>query len=169
MSEVLFWIYLANAILIINHEIDSAYWKEWDLFKLPGGISGFLIIHFPLLFLILYGLILVHQGSFSGLIISLLLSLSGVFAFSIHLFFIKKGRDEFKSPVSLFILVATLIVSVVQGSLTIVLMLHWIEQLNLLRRLFRGHLLRPGWVSVFGVLLLRWHQKLYRVSRLIKG
>jgi hypothetical protein len=76
------------------------------------------------LFLILYGLVLVYQGSFSGLIISLLLSLSGIFAFSIHLFFIKKGRDEFKSPVSLFILTATLIVSLVQGSLTIVLMLH---------------------------------------------
>ena len=124
MSDILFWIYLANAILIINHEIDSAYWKEWDLFKLPGGISGFLIIHFPLLFLILYGLVLVYKGSFSGLIISLVLSLSGIFAFSIHLFFIKKGRDEFKSPVSLFILAATLIVSLVQGSLTIILMVH---------------------------------------------
>jgi hypothetical protein len=123
MSEMLFWIYLTNAILLINHEIDSAYWKEWDLFKLPGGISGFLIIHFPLLFLVLYGLILVHQRSFSGLIISLVLSISGIFAFSIHLFFIKKGRDEFKSPISLFILTATLVVSVVQGCITIALML----------------------------------------------
>ena len=124
MSDLLFWLYLMNAILLINHEIDSAYWKEWDLFKLPGGISGFLIIHFPLLFLILYGLVLVYQGAFSGLIISLLLSLSGIFAFSIHLFFIKKGRDEFKNTVSLFILVATLVVSIVQGSLTIVLIVH---------------------------------------------
>jgi hypothetical protein len=38
-----------NAILLINHEIDSAYWKEWELFKLPGGIGGFLILHFPML------------------------------------------------------------------------------------------------------------------------
>jgi len=57
MEKILFWIYLANAVLLISHEIDSAYWKEWDLFKLPGGITGFLIIHFPLLFFILYGLI----------------------------------------------------------------------------------------------------------------
>ncbi len=48
MEKFLFWIYLANAVLLINHEIDSAYWKEWDLFKLPGGITGFLIIHFHL-------------------------------------------------------------------------------------------------------------------------
>jgi hypothetical protein len=27
--KILFWIYLINAILLINHEIDSAYWKEW--------------------------------------------------------------------------------------------------------------------------------------------
>jgi hypothetical protein len=123
MSGILFWIYLVNAILLINHEIDSAYWKEWDLFKLPGGISGFLIIHFPLLFLVLYGLVLVYQGSFSGLIFSMILSLSGIFAFCIHLFFIKRGRNEFKTPVSLFILSATLIVSIIQGILTVALLL----------------------------------------------
>jgi len=46
--KVLFWLYLINAILLINHEIDSAFWKEWELFKLPGGIGGFLILHFPI-------------------------------------------------------------------------------------------------------------------------
>ena len=122
MAEILFWIYLANAILVINHEIDSAYWKEWDLFKLPGGISGFLIIHFPLLFLVLYCLVQVYQGSFPGLIFSLILSLAGIFAFCIHLFFIKRGRNEFKTPVSLFILSATLIVSIVQGTVTVALL-----------------------------------------------
>jgi len=40
MADFLFWLYLSNSILLINHEIDSAYWKEWELFKLPGGLSG---------------------------------------------------------------------------------------------------------------------------------
>ena len=31
-------LYLANTALLIAHEIDSAYWKEWELFHLPGGI-----------------------------------------------------------------------------------------------------------------------------------
>jgi len=35
----LFWIYLTNSVLLINQEIDSAYWKEWKLFGLPGGDS----------------------------------------------------------------------------------------------------------------------------------
>jgi hypothetical protein len=30
VSKILFWLYLVNAILLINHEIDSAFWKEWD-------------------------------------------------------------------------------------------------------------------------------------------
>jgi hypothetical protein len=34
MSDLIFWLYLTNAVLLINHEIDSAYWKEWEIFKL---------------------------------------------------------------------------------------------------------------------------------------
>lgn len=123
MFEILFWLYLVNAVLLINHEIDSAYWKEWELFKLPGGITGFLVIHFPLLFLVLYGLILVYKQSDVGLIFSLLLSFGGLFAFGIHMFFIKKGREEFRIPISLFILVGTLIVSIVQAVITILLLI----------------------------------------------
>ena len=123
MEKLLFWIYLINAILLINHEIDSAYWKEWDLFKLPGGIAGFLILHFPILFLILYGLILVFKQAFAGWIISLALSGGGIFAFSIHTFFLKKGRQEFNAPISIFILTATLILSLVQAFITIYVLL----------------------------------------------
>jgi len=113
---------MINAVLLINHEIDSAYWKEWDLFGLPGGITGFLIVHFPLLFLILYGLVLVYQRATAGLVLSLVLSLGGLFAFTIHTYFIKRGRDEFKAPISLFILIAALIVSLFQLVITLYLL-----------------------------------------------
>ena len=123
MYQALFWLYLVNAILLITHEIDSAYWKEWELFKLPGGINGFLLIHLPLLFIILYGLVMVPQQSFSGLIFSLLLSIGGVFAFAIHTTFISKGREEFKTPVSLSLLALILATSIAQGTITIYLLL----------------------------------------------
>jgi hypothetical protein len=119
MAELLFWLYLINAVLLINHEIDSAYWKEWELFRLPGGISGFLLLHFPLLFLILYGLVLLDRGMTAGLVLSLILSLGGIFAFSIHTYFIRRGRDEFKTPISQIILWATLLVSIPQLVLTL--------------------------------------------------
>ena len=122
MFDILFWVYLFNAILLINHEIDSAYWKEWELFKLPGGITLFLILHFPILFFILYGLIMVFNKSFGGLIFSLILSGIGIFAFSIHTYFLKKGRDEFRLPISLFLLAATLIVSTIQAVITLYLL-----------------------------------------------
>ena len=122
MLEVLFWIYLVNAIFLINHEIDSAYWKEWELFGIPGGIGGFLFLHFPMLFVILYGLVLLSRGSFAGLVISLIVSAGGVFAFYIHTYFIKKGREEFKTPMSMFILISTLAISIVQGLVTLYLM-----------------------------------------------
>ena len=40
-----------------------------------------------------------------------------------HTYFIKKGRNEFKAPLSLFLLVATLIVSLIQAVITIHLMI----------------------------------------------
>lgn len=122
MWQVLFWLYLANAVLLINHEIDSAYWQEWKLFRLPGGITGFLLVHFPLLFLILYGLVLVYRQTLAGLILSLVLSLGGLFAFSIHTYFLRRGREEFNLAISQIILMTILIVSLAQAAITIYLL-----------------------------------------------
>ncbi|UCE14257.1 MAG: hypothetical protein JSV04_03535 [Candidatus Heimdallarchaeota archaeon] len=123
MNEFLFWIYLINAIFLTIHEIESAYWQEWKMFKLKGGITGFLILHFPVLFLFLYGLVLVSQQTFEGYIISLLLSFTGIFAFTIHMYFIKiKKREEFTMPISVFILLGTLVLSLAQGIITIYLL-----------------------------------------------
>jgi hypothetical protein len=41
METALFWCYLINSVLLITHEIESAYWKEWELFRLPGGFPSF--------------------------------------------------------------------------------------------------------------------------------
>jgi hypothetical protein len=121
--EILFWFYLVNVVLLILHEMDSAYWKEWDLFHLPGGLTGFLLIHLPLFCLGLYGLVLVSDGNSSGLIYSLVISLAGMTAFIIHIWFLRKGRPEFNVPISKTILWGTLVVSLVQAGLTIYLLI----------------------------------------------
>ena len=124
MAELLFWIYLINALFLTIHEIESAYWQEWDLFHLKGGLTGFLVFHFPVLFVFLYGLILVYQQTIEGYIISLLLSSAGLFAFSIHTYFIKvKNREEFTLPISKAILISTLILSLVQAVITTYLLI----------------------------------------------
>jgi hypothetical protein len=119
MADVVLWLYCTNATLLIVHEMDSAYRQEWNLFRLPGGIAFFLVLHLPLVFLILFGLVQVWQESLSGQILSLVLSLAGLFAFSIHTFFNCKGHPEFKTPISLVVLAATLIVSLAQLATTI--------------------------------------------------
>ncbi len=121
--DAMFWLYFFNALLLIIHEIDSAYWKEWELFKLPGGITGFLIIHVPLIGAILFGLVAIILWPITGIVFSFILCFGGIFAFSIHTYFIKKGKEEFTSPISKAILIATLVVSVIEIVVTILVIL----------------------------------------------
>ncbi len=106
--------YVANLTLIITHEIDSAYWEEWGLLRLPGGIGGFLAMHLAAVPVLLWGLLLVAEGSFAGVVASLALAGVGLLAFSIHAWFLSRGRREFRHPMSIGVLIATLVVSLAQ-------------------------------------------------------
>lgn len=119
--SLLFWIYLLNSVILIIHEIDSAYWQEWKLFSTDErvDIKGFLIIHFPVLFAILLGIILVDKEMIAGYIISLLVAAGGIFAFFFHFYHLRKGRHEFDNWLSKLILLLTLPVSLIQMVLTI--------------------------------------------------
>jgi len=121
---LLFWIYLINSVLLINHEIDSAYWQEWKLFSSRDtlDVKGFLIIHFPMLFAILLGLVLIEKDLTAGYVISLLIAAGGIFAFSFHFYHLRKGRHEFNNWLSKSILIVTLPVSIVQLVLTLIQM-----------------------------------------------
>lgn len=111
MADMVLWFYITVAVLLIVHEIDSAYWREWELFRLPGGPAGFLALHLPLLYLVLYGIVLIDRGRPSGRWFALALAASGVFAFSIHTWFLKRGHPQFDSRSSKSVLAATLITS----------------------------------------------------------
>lgn len=119
--DLLFWIYLTNAVILIVHEIDSAYWQEWKLIKPDekNGINGFLILHIPMVFAVLLGLVLVYEHKLSGMIISLILAASGIYAFFFHLYFLRKGRPEFNTLLSKALLISTLVISIIQSILTI--------------------------------------------------
>jgi hypothetical protein len=119
MWDLILCLYLINATLLIDHEIDSAYWKEWELFKLPGGITGFLIVHVPLILLVLVGLVYVARQESLGLIFSLGLGLAGIVAFFLHLTFILLGKPHFKTRVSLALLSGILVVSVIQAGVSV--------------------------------------------------
>jgi hypothetical protein len=119
MNDLLFWLYLLNLSLLILHEMDSTYWKEWDLFGLGGGEGGFLLLHLPLWMVALYGAIQLWENGLFGLILSLVVSLAGLAAFAIHTYFLRRGHPEFNVPVSKLILWVLLLCSLPQAAITI--------------------------------------------------
>ncbi len=118
-STTIIHLYLLNFALLFTHEIDSAYWKEWDLFGLPGGIQAFLILNFMLLVVALYGFRELVRNTPAGRVFSLLVAAAGVFAFCIHTYFILTGHPEFTLPASLILLAVILVVSVAQAYITL--------------------------------------------------
>lgn len=131
VSGVVFWLCLVNTILIIMHEIDAAYWKEWKLFRAlsewkpfrlwdeaneEAMLAIFLLAHTPLLFILLYGLTALAGGE--GTVYSLFFSILLIIHYFVHAFVAGKGRSEFRLPVSRMILAGTLVFSVLQLGLT---------------------------------------------------
>lgn len=104
-------LYLANAVVLITHEIDSAYWHEWEMFRLPGGIQLFLILHIGLIGFVLYGYRAVVLWSSRAKLYSYLLASLGISACLIHGSFLVAGAAQFRSPMSIALLLATLVFS----------------------------------------------------------
>jgi len=119
--DLLFWTYLINATILIIHEMDSAYWQEWKLIDPndKNGINGFLILHIPMIIAILLGLIFIYDNRFAGLILSLVLSAGGLFAFFFHFYHLRKGKQEFNTILSKGLIISTFVISAFQIILTI--------------------------------------------------
>lgn len=111
-------LYLVNLALLATHEIDSAYWHEWTLFHLPGGLPLFLALNLILLLVVLYGFRRVARWEPGARGFSYLLAGAGIFAFAVHMAFIALGDPAFQAPVSVALLVGTLVVSVAQAVAT---------------------------------------------------
>ena len=93
----------------------AAYWHEWNLFGIPGGIQLFLVLNLILVLLVLYGLQALAQHRGAGIVISWALVAGGLFAGCIHSYFILAGDEAFRLPVSIFLLAATFVLSLLQA------------------------------------------------------
>lgn len=117
-------LYALNLALLATHEIDSAYWHEWNLFGQPGGIQLFLVLYLALLTVFLIGLLRLVKGHAGAVWFSIALSAGGTLAFVLHSYFLLQGHGEFRLPVSLAVLALMLIVSLVQARLSLRLLSH---------------------------------------------
>ncbi|MFZ5570518.1 MAG: DUF6713 family protein [Thermodesulfobacteriota bacterium] len=88
-------IYILNATLLLLHEIESAYEKEWEILKLPGNITGFLLLHIPIVLILFYGLLEIEALSAIGLWLGILLGIGGIIPLIVHKLVVKRpGRFD---------------------------------------------------------------------------
>ena len=100
--------------MLATHEIDSAFWHEWNLFTLPGGIDLFLVLNLALLLLFMFGFEKVVKWEKGAPLFSYILAFSGIFAFIAHSYFILNGNPEFTSVISFGILLLAFVTSIAQ-------------------------------------------------------
>ncbi|MBN2402478.1 MAG: hypothetical protein JXN64_08760 [Spirochaetes bacterium] len=105
MLTILFAI---NATLLLLHEIESAYEREWEILRIPGRITIFLILHIPIILLILYGLLEIEKQSSQGLWLGIIMGIAGVIPFLVHKVFVKRS-DHFNSALSNIIIYLNII------------------------------------------------------------
>ena len=92
-------LYVINATLLILHEIESAYEREWEILKLPGKITGFLLLHIPIIILILYGLIEIEKCGTVGFAFGIITGFGGVIPFIVHKIVVRRN-DRFNLIIS---------------------------------------------------------------------
>jgi uncharacterized protein DUF6713 len=112
-------LYALTTALLVAHEIDSAYWKEWELFRLPGGLPGFLALHVPLVVAVLWGHAQVVRGRRAGAWASLVLAAAGAFAVALHGALLLAGDARFRAAASVAVLAAIAAASLAQGGVSI--------------------------------------------------
>lgn len=101
------WVFLLNATLLTLHQIDAAYWQEWQMFRLPGGNQLNLLLNLPI-FLLVFGLFRwVILDHLRARLAHRMLAFVGLLAVVIHASFWAAGYAEFRQPASMLILAGT--------------------------------------------------------------
>jgi len=104
--------YLATLLSLIVHQIDAAFWHEWTMFHVPGGIQGFLVFNLLAVGVLLHGYRHVILRTSSARTYAGVCGMTGVATAIIHVLFAVAGRDEFHLPLSIATLFACLVAGV---------------------------------------------------------
>lgn len=84
--------YVLNAMLLLLHEIESAYEKEWEILKLPGKITGFLLMHIPIILFLFWGLIEIYEHTTTGMTVGIITGIGGLIPFVVHKLLMKRNK-----------------------------------------------------------------------------
>ena len=107
-------LYIANLALLTTHQADAAYWHEWDVFGVPGGISFFLAFNLVAVALVAAGLVRVAEGAPSARRAAVLCAALGLVTVALHAVFLWLDRTAFWTPSSIGVLLGVFVLSIAQ-------------------------------------------------------
>ena len=119
--SVITMIYVINATLLFLHEMESAYVKEWEILKLPGKITGFLLLHIPVVLVLFWGAVEIEKKTTTGAIIGLIAGIGGLLPFAVHKLLVKK-KGYFESTTSNVIIYLNVLAGIATALLAVLLL-----------------------------------------------
>jgi hypothetical protein len=105
-------VYCLNAMFLLIHEIESAFEREWEILKLPGGITGFLLLHVPIILLLFYGTIELAWRTTAGYAFGILFGIAGLLPFVVHEVLVRR-KGHFNRFLSRLIMYANPLLGIV--------------------------------------------------------
>lgn len=108
-----------NLALAFAHQADAAYWHEWEMFGLPGGIQLFSLLNVFLFSGLLFLLSNVVQDRPSAFKSSIVIAALSGLILPIHAGFALAGFGQFNLPFSVALIGGTFALSVAQVILTL--------------------------------------------------
>ncbi len=90
--------------LVFAHQGDAAYWHEWEMFGLPGGIQLFNVFNVLVFTLVLALFVPVVQRRPVGWRCSMVIAALCASVLPIHAGFALAGFDQFHLPVSMLLI-----------------------------------------------------------------
>ncbi|OHV98147.1 membrane protein [Janthinobacterium lividum] len=100
MARSYFW----TMLLLILHQVDAAYWREWEMFHVPGGIQGFLVFNLAAIALVLVGYRHVLLATPRAVLYACVCAALGAGTCLIHAGFALAGLEQFHLPLSVAII-----------------------------------------------------------------
>lgn len=91
----------------IAHQIDAAYWREWEMFGLPGGIQLNLLMNLALFLPLLAAARRVYARTRHARACALGIAAAVGLILPIHLGFALAGERSFALPVSIAVILGT--------------------------------------------------------------
>lgn len=108
-----------NLALITAHQLDAVWWREWNMFGLPGGIEVYLLLNLLLYLPLLGALGPIFRREPKGYRYSLLIAALCASVLPIHAGFALAGVSGFESAFSISLILLCFVVAGLLALMTV--------------------------------------------------